>query len=71
MNGETDRGFDPLSTPRWRLRKMKSVYPHNYGVNALDVSSGADGVRLCAGELILSPRRDYTQAVFVLLERVA
>jgi hypothetical protein len=40
---ETDRGFDPLSTPRWRLNKMKSVYPHSYGVNALGVSSGADG----------------------------
>jgi hypothetical protein len=50
---------------------MKSVYPHNYGVNALDVSSGADGVRLCAGELFLFPKKDYTQAVFTLLERVA
>jgi hypothetical protein len=32
---------------------------------------GADGVRLCAGELFLSPRRDYTQAVYALLEGVA
>jgi hypothetical protein len=68
---ETDRGFDPLSTPRWRLRKMKSVYQHNYGVNALDVSSGADGVRPLIGELLLSPKKDYTKAVFALLERVA
>jgi hypothetical protein len=50
---------------------MKSVYPHKYWVNALDVSSGADGVRLCAGELLLFPKKDYTQAVFALLERVA
>jgi hypothetical protein len=66
-----NRGVDLLSTPRWRLRKIKSVYPHNYGVNALDVSSGADGVSPLAGELLLSPKRDYTQTVFALLERVA
>jgi hypothetical protein len=67
----TNRGFDPHSTPRWRLGKTKSVYPDKYWVNALDVSSGADGVRLCAGELLLSPKKDYTQTVFALLERVA
>jgi hypothetical protein len=47
---------------------MKSVYPHKYWVNALDVSSGADGVRPLTGELLLFPRRDYTQAVFARLE---
>jgi hypothetical protein len=50
---------------------MKSVYPDKYEVNALDVSSGADGVRLCIGELLMLPKRDYTQAVFTLLERIA
>ncbi len=30
-----------------------------------------DGVRLCAGELLLSAKKDYTQTVFVLLEQVA
>jgi hypothetical protein len=68
---KTDRGFDPLSTPRWRLEKRKSVYPHKYWVNALDVSGGADGVRPLTGELLLFPKKDYTQAVFALLERVA
>jgi hypothetical protein len=50
---------------------MKSVYLDKYEVNALDVSSGADGVRPLTGELLLSPKKDYTQAVFALLERVA
>jgi hypothetical protein len=68
---ETDRGFDPLSTPRWRPQKPKGVYLLFIEVNALDVSSGADGVRLCIGELLLFPKKDYTQTVFALLERVA
>jgi hypothetical protein len=70
VKGETDCGFDPLSTPHWRLKKTKSVYPGVMRVNALDVSSGADGVRPLSGELLLFPRKDYTQAVFALLERV-
>jgi hypothetical protein len=47
------------------------VYLLFIGVNAHDVSSGADGVRLLTGELLLSPKKDYTQAVFALLARVA
>jgi hypothetical protein len=66
---KTDRGFDPLSTPRWRLKKPKGVYLLFVEINVLDVSSGADGVRPLAGEFLLSPKRDYTQAVFALLER--
>jgi hypothetical protein len=40
-------------------------------VNALDVSSGADGVSPLFGEPLLFPRKDYTQTVFALLEGVA
>jgi hypothetical protein len=47
------------------------VYLLFIGVNAHDVSSGADGGRLCAGELLMLPKKDYTQAIFALLERVA
>jgi hypothetical protein len=67
----TDRGFDPRSTPRWRLKKTIGVYLVFIEANAYGVSSGADRGRLCAGELLLFPKRDYTQAVFALLEQVA
>jgi hypothetical protein len=60
---ETDRGFDPFSTPRWRLKKTKSVYPHNYEVNALDVSSGADGVRSFVGRRLWVPRDGHYHLV--------
>jgi hypothetical protein len=30
-----------------------------------------DGVRLCAGELLMLPKKDYTHAVFALLQGVA
>jgi hypothetical protein len=51
----TDRGFDPLSTPRWRLKKSKGVYLDKQEINALDVSGGADGVRSFAGRRLWVP----------------
>jgi hypothetical protein len=59
----TDRGFDPRSTPRWRLKKTKSVYLDEHLVNALDVSSGAGGVRYPAGRRLWIPRDEHYHLV--------
>jgi hypothetical protein len=46
----------PSLDPALATQITKSVYPHNYVVNALDVSSGADGVRSFAGRRLWVPR---------------
>jgi hypothetical protein len=50
---------------------MKSVYPHEYWVNALDVSSGADGRSTLIEYGALLPKIDFQVRLKSMLKKSA
>jgi predicted secreted hydrolase len=67
----TDRGFDPVSAPRWRLKKSKDVYLLFIEINALDVSSGADGRCTPIEYSVLLPKIDFQVRLKSILKKSA
>ncbi len=63
VKGGTDRGCDPPLDPALATQKTKGVYLDKQEVNAHDVSSEADGGRLCAANFA-SLRKRITRRLF-------